>query len=179
MLGAQFCSEISFAASGLRNFDKIGMAEQNLQFFTQLITAVLLGAFVGLERELQGKAAGFRTYALVAMGSCLFTIISVVGVGQITQGVIGFDPSRIASQIVVGIGFLGAGLIIFQESKIHGLTTAAGLWAMAGVGVAAGMGYFTLAVLATALVLVVLWGLRKLRLEERIHKLAGLRDESK
>ncbi len=144
---------------------------EQLALIPQLLLALALGLIVGTEREFVGKEAGTKTYSLVTLGAALFTTLAFDPNFP--------DPSRIISNIVVGIGFLGAGLIIFHESKIHGLTTAAGLWAMAGVGVAAGMGYFTLAVLATALVLVVLWGLRKLRLEERIHKLAGLRDESK
>jgi len=99
------------------------------------------------------------------LGAALFTIISFDPNFP--------DPSRVIAQIITGIGFIGAGLIIFHENKIHGLTTAAGLWTMAGVGVAAGMGYYFLAVVSTLMVLFILFVLRKLRLEERIHSIAG------
>ena len=144
---------------------------EQLAMIPQLLLALVLGLIIGTEREFVGKEAGTKTYSLVTLGAALFTTLAFDPNFP--------DPSRIISNIVVGIGFLGAGLIIFHESKIHGLTTAAGLWAMAGVGVAAGMGYFTLAVFSTALVLIVLYGLRKLRLEERIHKVAGMKDDFK
>ena len=136
-----------------------------LDMVIKLIVALALGLIVGIEREFVGKEAGTKTYSLVTLGATLFTILS-------------FDPnfpdsSRIIAQIITGIGFIGAGLIIFHENKIHGLTTAAGLWTMAGVGVAAGMGYYFLAVVSTLLVLFILFVLRKLRLEERIHNIAG------
>ena len=136
-----------------------------LDMVIKLIVALALGLIVGIEREFVGKEAGTKTYSLVTLGAALFTILS-------------FDPnfpdsSRIIAQIITGIGFIGAGLIIFHENKIHGLTTAAGLWTMAGVGVAAGMGYYFLAVVSTLLVLFILFVLRKLRLEERIHNIAG------
>ena len=136
-----------------------------LDMVIKLIVALALGLIVGIEREFVGKEAGTKTYSLVTLGAALFTILS-------------FDPnfpdsSRIIAQIITGIGFIGAGLIIFHENKIHGLTTAAGLWTMAGVGVAAGMGYYFLAAVSTLLVLFILFVLRKLRLEERIHNIAG------
>lgn len=135
-----------------------------------LLLALVLGLIIGMEREFVGKEAGTKTYSLVTLGSALFTVLAFDPNFP--------DPSRIISQIVTGIGFLGAGLIIFHENKVHGLTTAAGLWAMAGVGVAAGMGYFTLAILGAAMVFAILFGLRKLRLEERIHKIAQLKDDA-
>ena len=131
----------------------------------KLIVALALGLMVGIEREFVGKEAGTKTYSLVTLGAALFTILSFDSNFP--------DPSRIIAQIITGIGFIGAGLIIFHENKIHGLTTAAGLWTMAGVGVAAGMGYYFLAVVSTLLVLFILFVLRKLRLEERIHNIAG------
>lgn len=134
----------------------------------QLLLALVLGLAVGMEREFVGKEAGTKTYSLVTLGSALFTVLAFDPNFP--------DPSRIISNIVVGIGFLGAGLIIFHESKVHGLTTAAALWAMAAVGVAAGMGYGTLAVATTALVFCILFVLRKLRIEERIHSIAGVKD---
>lgn len=122
----------------------------------KLAVAVLLGAAIGLERTLAGKQAGMRTYALVALGSALFTIISVVVTADANaQGIRAFDPLRVASQVVVGIGFLGAGLIILQNDKVRGLTTAAGLWVAAGVGVATGFGLYALAAIAAMLTLTV------------------------
>lgn len=138
---------------------------EQLTMVIRLIVALALGLAVGIEREFVGKEAGTKTYSLVTLGSALFTVLSFDPNFP--------DPSRIIAQIITGIGFLGAGLIIFHENKVHGLTTAAGLWAMAGVGVAAGMGYYTLAFLSTIFILFILLVLRKLRLEERIHKAAG------
>jgi putative Mg2+ transporter-C (MgtC) family protein len=132
---------------------------ENLEIFYQLLVAVALGASIGAERRLAQKTAGMRTFALVSMGAALFTIISVVAFPEYV-GKPGFDPSRIASQIVVGIGFLGAGLIIFHESKIRGLTTAAGLWVSAAIGMAIGYKLYAIAIFATILTLIiflVLW----------------------
>lgn len=125
----------------------------------KLALAMILGFILGLERTLAGKQAGMRTYALVTMGSCLFILISE-SMRQALGGAPGFDPMRMATQVVVGIGFIGAGLIIFQENNIHGLTTAAGLWVSAGVGMAVGFGLYMLASLAALLTLFifsVLW----------------------
>lgn len=134
-----------------------------------LIVASMLGFIVGVEREFVRKEAGIKTYALVTLGAALFTVISFDPNFP--------DPSRIISQIVVGIGFIGAGIIIFHQNKIHGLTTAAGLWVMAGVGVAAGMRQYILAVAGTFIVLFILLALRKLKIEDRIHAFVGIKDE--
>lgn len=128
--------------------------QQNIEIFYQLLLAMSLGAAIGAERRLAQKTAGMRTFALVSMGAALFTIISSVAFMDYV-GKPGFDPSRIASQIVVGIGFLGAGLIIFQDSKVRGLTTAAGLWVTAAIGMAVGYKLYVIAVFATILTLVV------------------------
>ena len=128
------------------------------EIILRLVLALLLGGFLGLERTLAHKMAGLRTFALVSLGSALFVIIGEL-VAQ-TVGGYGIDPIRMASQVVVGIGFLGAGLIIFKESKLSGLTTAAGLWVSAGLGIAAGFGLYFLAIMAlilTLFVFVVLW----------------------
>jgi putative Mg2+ transporter-C (MgtC) family protein len=119
----------------------------------RLAVAALLGAAIGLERELDEKAAGLRTHMLVASGSALFTLVSAYGFGGLVQhgaGIVRYDPSRIAAQIVTGIGFLGAGVIFRQGFTIRGLTTAASLWMVAAIGMAAGAGYWAGAVLATA-----------------------------
>lgn len=121
----------------------------DLDAIIRLTLALVLGAIVGFERETAGKSAGVRTYGLVALGASLFSYISIVGFPAPEGGVA--DPARIAAQIVVGIGFLGAGLIIFREDRVQGLTTAAGLWMVAGIGMATGAGLHGLAVVATVL----------------------------
>jgi putative Mg2+ transporter-C (MgtC) family protein len=120
----------------------------------RLALAALLGAAIGLERELDEKAAGLRTHMLVASGSALFTLVSAYGFSGILSHsganvLVRLDPSRIAAQIVTGIGFLGAGVIFRQGFTIRGLTTAASLWLVAAIGMAAGAGYWAGAVLAT------------------------------
>lgn len=133
--------------------------------FAKLFLAVLLGGVLGLERSLAHKTAGMRTYTLVAMGAALFVVISeLVTAHYLELGVRNFDPLRTASQVVVGIGFLGAGLIIFQNNKVYGLTTAAGLWVAAGLGMAVGYGFYLLAAMVTVLTLfifTVLWSIER------------------
>jgi putative Mg2+ transporter-C (MgtC) family protein len=127
-----------------------------------VVAAALTGA-IGMERELRERAAGLRTHMLVGVGSALFTIVSAYAWGDFffdrQQGVV-FDPTRIAAQIVTGIGFLGAGAIIRQGLSVRGLTTAAGLWVVAAIGMAVGAGYYSAAVIATGVVLVGLGPLR-------------------
>jgi len=132
-----------------------------IQTFFQLILAAFLGGLVGLEREYKRKEAGLRTYSLVSLGSALFTIISLQMVNSyLDRSGTSFDPSRIVGQIVLGIGFLGAGLIIFRGSHIEGLTTAAGLWVIAAIGVAVGAGLYSLAFFTSVLSLTILAGFR-------------------
>jgi putative Mg2+ transporter-C (MgtC) family protein len=129
------------------------------------VAAALTGA-VGLERELRERAAGLRTHMLVGVGSALFTLVSAYGFNAFLQSganVVRADPSRIAAQIVTGIGFLGAGAIIRQGLSIRGLTTAAGLWVAAAIGMAVGAGYWSAALIGTGVVLV---GLGPLRMAE-------------
>ena len=129
---------------------------QEVDFIIRLCTAGFLGACIGVERELRAKEAGIRTHFLVALGSALIMIVSQHGFGDLMP-VIGygrFDPSRVAAQIVSGIGFLGAGIIIFRKETIQGLTTAAGLWVAAGIGMAVGGGMYILGTAATALTLI-------------------------
>lgn len=129
----------------------------NWDFIIRIVVAAILGGAIGVEREYHAKDAGFRTHLLVAIGSALFTVISMYGFDSFLGGKsISFDPSRIAAQIVTGIGFLGAGTIIFQKQFIRGLTTAAGLWVTAAIGLACGCGMYFVAVLTTALVLICL-----------------------
>ena len=132
---------------------------ETLRMFFQIGLAAALGLFVGLEREYKRKAAGMRTYALVSLGAALFTILSVEGFQQFGNGV--QDPARVAAQVVVGIGFLGAGLIFIQQGGVQGLTTAAGLWAIAAVGMAVGVQLYSLAIFTSVLILLILWILKK------------------
>lgn len=133
----------------------------NVEMFGQLTLALVLGLLIGFEREIAKKKAGFRTFGLVSTGSCLFSIISINALQFIGEvGIVNFDPTRIAAQVVTGIGFLGAGVIIFDQSKLRGVTTAAGLWIAAAIGMAVGFGFYAIAVFATVLALfifVVLW----------------------
>ena len=127
----------------------------NGDLIIRLIVAMGLGMIIGAERFLVHKEAGIKTHALVSMGAAVFVVVSEALVYKYL-GLTGFDPGRIASQIIVGIGFLGAGSIIFQGSRLTGLTTASGLWVTAGIGMAAGFKFYALAVIATVLVLFVL-----------------------
>lgn len=120
----------------------------------RLLVATILGALIGLEREYHAKEAGVRTHLLVALGSCLFMILSIYGFDAfLDHDNVSYDPSRIASQVVTGIGFIGAGTIILHKQAVRGLTTAAGVWVTAAIGLACGNGMFVLAVVTTATVL--------------------------
>jgi putative Mg2+ transporter-C (MgtC) family protein len=123
----------------------------NLEFLERLVLAAVLGATLGIERELRHKSAGLRTNILIAVGSALFTLMSLV----MADGP-GADRTRIAAQIVTGIGFVGAGAIMRTGGSVQGLTTAATVWVNAAVGLAAGAGEYTLAILGTAVTLVAL-----------------------
>jgi putative Mg2+ transporter-C (MgtC) family protein len=129
----------------------------------RVVIAAALGGAVGLEREFREREAGFRTHMLVSVGSALFTLVSAYGFRDfLVNGgsVIRADPTRIAAQIVTGIGFLGAGAIIRQGLSVRGLTTAATLWVVAAIGISAGAGYYSAAVITTLVVLFSLWPLR-------------------
>ena len=127
------------------------------EFILRIFVAALLGGLIGLEREYRAKEAGFRTHLLVAMGSALFMIVSAYGFSdiQMNDATSRWDVSRIAAKVVSGIGFIGAGTIIFrkQENMVSGLTTAAGLWVVAAIGLACGVGMYVLATACTFLVL--------------------------
>ncbi|MDY3847829.1 MAG: MgtC/SapB family protein [Prevotella sp.] len=119
-----------------------------LDMTLRLAVALLLGGIIGIEREYRAKDAGFRTHFLVALGSALFCIVSQYGFGVDLK-----DSSRVAAQVVSGIGFLGAGTIIFQKNVVRGLTTAAGLWVTAAIGLACGTGMYIAAAVTTVMVL--------------------------
>jgi putative Mg2+ transporter-C (MgtC) family protein len=137
--------------------------EIGLQFdiLTRLVAAVALGTCRGLEREVHGHPAGMRTHILVALGSAIFTVLSIYGFPQ-AEGTAASDPSRIAAQVVTGIGFLGAGAILKYGTSIRGLTTAASLWVVASVGLACGAGAYFVAAAGTALGMIALWPLQVL-----------------
>lgn len=141
------------------------------EIFLRLFVALALGVVLGIERTVAKKTAGMRTYGLVSLGAALFVVISEIA--SKTYALSSVDPLRMASQVIVGIGFIGAGLIIFKEkeAKVSGLTTAVGLWISTGIGMAAGFGMYSLAIIATILTLfvfVILWFM-----EKRIKKMIG------
>jgi putative Mg2+ transporter-C (MgtC) family protein len=131
----------------------------------RLALAAVLGASIGLERERLMWAAGLRTHMLVCVGACLAMIVSAYAFQDVLGAHVVLDPSRVAAQVVSGIGFLGAGMIIFRGDAVKGLTTAASVWAVAGVGLAAGAGMYAPAAAATIIILVILAGLKPI--EER------------
>jgi putative Mg2+ transporter-C (MgtC) family protein len=135
------------------------------ELYVRLVLAAGLGGAIGLEREIRDQPAGFRTHTLVALGSCLFALVSAFGIGALLSegGTVRTDPTRIAAQIVSGIGFLGAGAILRYGTTVRGLTTAASLWVVAAIGMAAAFGAYLLSAATTALTLVALIGLRPLR----------------
>ena len=146
---------MSFLSGAVVATHTIGWAEVLLRLFV----AAVLGAAIGLERELRERQAGLRTHLVVSVGSALFTLVSAYG---FTDFGVRVDPTRIAAQIVTGIGFLGAGAIIRQGLSVRGLTTAATLWLVAAIGMAAGAGYWEGALVATFGAIITLGPLRVL-----------------
>jgi putative Mg2+ transporter-C (MgtC) family protein len=136
----------------------------------RLVLAALLSGIVGLERERGERAAGLRTHALVGLGSCLVMVVSAFGFADWHYSPGALDPSRMAAQVISGVGFLGAGVIIFQRDRgmVIGLTTAASVWVVAAVGLAVGGGMYITAVVATAITLLILSGMKPL--ERRIAR---------
>ena len=132
---------------------------QGTRQIVELFVAFGLTALIGLEREIQGKSAGVRTQTIVGTASALILLVSKYGFSDVLQdGLIVVDPSRVAAQIVTGIGFLGAGIIIFRRGSVHGLTTAAAVWECAAIGMAAGAGLILLAVTVTAMHFLIIVG---------------------
>ena len=128
--------------------------DMTLEFVLRIFVAALLGGAIGLEREYRAKEAGLRTHFLVALGSALFMVVSAYGFeGALVTENHRLDVSRIAAQVVSGIGFIGAGMIIFQKNAIRGLTTAAGVWVTAAIGLTCGAGMYVLALSSTFMVL--------------------------
>lgn len=134
-----------------------------IETLLKLFLAVTLGGLLGYQRERIGKPAGMRTYSLVCLGAALFTILSLHGFsGE------GSDPSRIASQIVIGIGFIGGGLIMRDKEHVAGLTTAAGLWATAAIGMAIGVGWITEAIVVALIVFLILVSSEKFHVKSKL-----------
>lgn len=132
------------------------------EILIRLGAAALLGALIGLERERKHLAAGLRTHMMVCVGACLIMIVSAFGFSDIIYSQhVSLDPSRIAAQVVSGIGFIGAGtILLLKQNSIRGLTTAAGLWTVAAIGLAIGGGLYFAAVAATIIALLILWALQ-------------------
>lgn len=129
------------------------------QIVLRLVLSVFLSGLIGLERQIHRRSAGLRTHILVSLGSCLIMLTSLF-VFDIYSGKVPLDPARIASGVITGIGFLGAGTIIREKENVKGLTTAASLWLVAAIGLAVGIGFYTASIAATILALVVLFFLR-------------------
>jgi putative Mg2+ transporter-C (MgtC) family protein len=130
------------------------------ELFLRLALAVVLGGALGIERELRDHEAGFRTHLLISLGSAIFTVVSAYGFADFVNHGEPVDPTRIAAQIVTGIGFLGAGAIIRSGLNVRGLTTAANVWAVAAIGICCGAGYYAAALIGAALALFALYPLR-------------------
>ena len=143
----------------------------DLELLARLLLAAVLGGAIGAERELNDQPAGLRTHMLLTIGACLFTLISAYGFG----GGLGTDPSRIAAQIVTGIGFLGGGAIVRHGLTVKGVTTAASIWATASVGLAIGAGSYVLGIGGAVLVVATLFGLR--RADEVLQRWGVSREE--
>ncbi len=132
----------------------------------KMLLSLVLGSIVGFERKRKGQSAGLRTFALIAMGACLAMLLSIY-VPQEYLGLKNGDPGRIAAQVISGIGFLGAGAIIQMKGSVKGLTTAAGIWMVATLGLAVGVGMYLVSIVATALILFILVQLE--RIEHRVN----------
>ncbi len=139
-----------------------------LTIFVQLGLAAFLGLLLGAERSIAGKSAGMRTFALVSLAACLFTVTSVLVTTQYL-GKVNFDPMRVTAAIIAGIGFIGAGLIMFRQNLMRGLTTAAGLWVAAGVGIAVGFGLYSIAAYTTVLTLFIFTAVWFIEAKVKLH----------
>ena len=149
----------------MEDFFTMEMLLEQLPLIIDLTLAVLLGFCIGYERKLRFKEAGIRTHTIVCVGSALMTLISKHGFGD-------GDPGRIAAQIVTGIGFLGAGMIVYRRNEVRGLTTAAGVWATAGIGMACGGGLWLIAIIATVVLVLIQFCLhRKIFRHKKIYSI--------
>jgi putative Mg2+ transporter-C (MgtC) family protein len=148
----------------------------NAEFVLRLAVSAVLGSLIGMDRERLLWAAGLRTHMLVCVGSCLVMIVSVYGFTSVLGPHVILDPSRVAAQVVSGVGFLGAGSIILRNEVVKGLTTAASLWTVAAVGLAVGSGLYIPAVAGTIIILVILIGLKPIEARlRRQHQVVEIR----
>ncbi|RKP45880.1 MgtC/SapB family protein [Cohnella endophytica] len=132
----------------------------NVHLVIRLLLSVILGGLIGFERERKNHAAGLRTHTLVCLGSCLLMILSMYGFADfVNEPNVRLDPARLAAQVITGVGFLGAGTILFTGKSITGLTTAASIWVVMAIGLTVGAGFYLPAVLSVFMVLLILWGL--------------------
>jgi len=131
----------------------------DLQVAARLVLSVVFSGLIGLERQMHRRTAGLRTHILVSLGSCLIMLTSLY-IFDIYKNIVPLDPARIAAGVITGVGFLGAGTIIVQGQGVKGLTTAASLWTVAGIGLAVGCGFYSAAIVTTILTLTVLFFLR-------------------
>ncbi|MFC5468597.1 MgtC/SapB family protein [Cohnella suwonensis] len=132
----------------------------NAHLIIRLLLSVLLGGLIGFERERKNHAAGLRTHTLVCLGSCLIMMLSMYGFADfVNEPNVRLDPARLAAQVITGVGFLGAGTILFTGKSITGLTTAASIWVVMAIGLTVGAGFYLPAVFSVIMVLLILWGL--------------------
>jgi len=147
----------------------------DFEIIFQLVLAVILGGLIGLEREYKRREAGLRTYSLVSLGSCLFALIGFYGIpGLIEHPGVRLDPTRVIQAIAIGIGFIGGGLIVYRQFRVEGLTTAAGLWIVAAIGIAVGAKLYFPAIFVTFLTVLILAGFRVL--EEKFLRTKGTKE---
>ena len=144
-----------------------------LQPFLQLLLAALLGGLIGLEREYKRKEAGLKTFSLISVGACFFTLVATYLASHQSYLI---DPGRVIQAVAIGIGFVGSGLIIYRRGEVEGLTTAAALWATAAIGIGVGIKLYFLAMLGTFLTIGILAGFRLIE-EKVIHKSPESRHE--
>ena len=152
------------------------LSQAQIDSAVRLAIAAGFGLLIGIEREIREQAAGLRTHILVCVGACLFTIVSAFGFEALSGDPIRSDPTRVASNIVTGVGFLGAGAILREGLSVRGLTTAASLWMVAAIGMAVGVGMYFASGVAVAITLLSLWVLRPFR--RRLRGVGDRRDDS-
>lgn len=142
-----------------------------LQPFLQLLLAALLGGLIGLEREYKRKEAGLKTFSLVSLGACFFTVVAIYlsSHPSYSASFVQVDPGRVIQAVAIGIGFIGSGLIIYRKFQVEGLTTAAALWATAAIGIGVGVRLYFLAILGAFLTIGILAGFRLIE-EKFFHK---------
>jgi putative Mg2+ transporter-C (MgtC) family protein len=159
-----------------RHASPVGIDQAQIDFLVRLTVAAAMGMAIGIEREMREHSAGLRTHMLVALGACLFTLVSAYGFQGVEGGKLGLpEPTRVASNIVTGVGFLGAGSILREGLSVRGLTTAATMWIVAAVGMAVGLGMFWASGVTVVITLASLLLLRPLR--RKLHEIGEEEEE--